>query len=392
MPTRQNAPANRLVIGLAQIDCTVGDIAGNVARMRAARAEAAAFGADLVMFSELFIAGYPPEDLVLKPAFLEACRAACEEIAAETADGGPAILVGLPWGENGHCYNAYALLDKGRIEAVRFKADLPNYGVFDEKRVFTPGPMPGPVSFKRRAHRHSHLRGYLGTGPGRMPRRCEAAKFFLFPTVRLTGAARRTSGFRSPPRGLPRANCRSFISISSAARTSLSSMARPSASMPIARARSSFRLFRPWSRRRFGSVEQRALFASRDHAADIEEGDEADYAACVLGLRDYVNKNGFPGVVMGLSGGIDSALCAAMAVDALGPERVHCVMLPYRFTSNESLKDAEACARALKRSLRYICRSRRRSKVLKRSLRQFSRAAMRISPRKISKAARVARC
>src|ERR1700720_750520 len=149
MTTRQNAPANRLVIGLAQIDCTVGDIAGNVARVRAARAEAAAFGADLVMFSELFISGYPPEDLVLKPAFLEACRAACEEIAAETGDGGPAILVGLPWGENGHCYNAYALLDKGRIEAIRFKADLPDYGVFDEKRVFAPGPMPGPVSFKR---------------------------------------------------------------------------------------------------------------------------------------------------------------------------------------------------------------------------------------------------
>src|ERR1700737_1352947 len=139
MTTSQNAPAIRLVIGLAQIDCTVGDVAGNVARVRTARAEAAAFGADLVMFSELFIAGYPPEDPVSKPAFLEACRAACDEIAAETADGGPAILVGLPWGENGHCYNAYALLDKGRIEAIRFKNNLPIYGVFDEKGVFPPG-------------------------------------------------------------------------------------------------------------------------------------------------------------------------------------------------------------------------------------------------------------
>jgi len=113
-------PANRLIIGLAQINPVVGDIAGNLARLRAARAEAAGFGADLVMFPELCIAGYPPEDLVLKPAFVEACRAACEEIAAETADGGPAILAGLPWRENGHCYNACALLDKGRIEAVRF--------------------------------------------------------------------------------------------------------------------------------------------------------------------------------------------------------------------------------------------------------------------------------
>jgi NAD+ synthase len=121
-----DAPANRLVIGLAQINCTVGDIAGNCALLRQARAEAAGFGADLVMFSELFIAGYPPEDLVLKPAFLEACRTACELVAAETADGGPAVLVGLPWQENGHCYNAYALLDNGRVEAVRFKVDLPN--------------------------------------------------------------------------------------------------------------------------------------------------------------------------------------------------------------------------------------------------------------------------
>src|SRR5262245_54168905 len=111
-----NAPANRLVIGLAQINCTVGDIAGNCARLRQARARAAGFSAELLMFSELFISGYPPEDLVLKPAFVEACRAACEEIAGETGDGGPAVLVGLPWQENGHCYNAYALLDKGRIE------------------------------------------------------------------------------------------------------------------------------------------------------------------------------------------------------------------------------------------------------------------------------------
>ena len=312
-------PANRLVIGLAQIDCTVGDIAGNLARLRAARAEAAAFGADLVMFSELFLAGYPPEDLVLKPAFVEACRAACEAIAAETGDGGPAVLVGLPWGENGHCYNAYALLDKGRIEAIRFKVDLPNYGVFDEKRVFTPGPMPGPVVVQGRAHRHSHLRGYLGPGSrsNASPRR--AAKFFLFRTVRPTGAARRMSVCRSPSPGWSKANCRSSISISSAARTSLSSMAPPSGSMPIPRSPSSFRLFRRWSRRRFGSAEPKGFVCVEGPLLRVEEGDEADYAACVLGLRDYVNKNGFPGVVMGLSGGIDSALCAAIAVDALGP-------------------------------------------------------------------------
>ena len=122
------APANRLVIALAQIGAIVGDVAGNLDRLRRARAEAAGFGADIVMSPELFLAGYPPEDLVLKPAFQEACRAACETLARETADGGPAVLVGLPWIEKSLLHNAYALLDGGRIEAVRFKVDLPNYG------------------------------------------------------------------------------------------------------------------------------------------------------------------------------------------------------------------------------------------------------------------------
>src|SRR5271165_4119221 len=132
-------------ITLAQLNPTVGDVEGNAAKARAARARAAAEGADLVVLSELFIAGYPPEDLVLKPAFQAACRTAVETLAKETADGGPAMLVGTPWVEDDKLYNACALLDGGHIAAIRFKANLPNYGVFDEKRLFARGPASGPV-------------------------------------------------------------------------------------------------------------------------------------------------------------------------------------------------------------------------------------------------------
>src|SRR5271157_6028914 len=140
-------PADRLAIAVAQLNPIVGDISGNLERARKACAKAAADGADLIVFSELFIAGYPPEDLVLKPAFQAACRAAVETLARETADGGPAVLIGTPWVEDGKLYNAYALLAGGRIDASRFKVNLPNYGVFDEKRFFAPGPVPGPVSY-----------------------------------------------------------------------------------------------------------------------------------------------------------------------------------------------------------------------------------------------------
>src|ERR1700720_3316444 len=141
-------PPDSLAIAVAQLDPTVGDIAGNAAKARRARAQARTDGADLVVFPELFMAGYPPEDLVLKPAFQSACRSAVEELARETADGGPAVLIGTPWVEDGKLYNACALLDEGRIAAIRFKVNLPNYGVFDEKRVFARGPAPGPVSVR----------------------------------------------------------------------------------------------------------------------------------------------------------------------------------------------------------------------------------------------------
>jgi NAD+ synthase len=346
----QDAPANRLVIGLAQINCTVGDIEGNLERLRSARAEAAGFGADLVMYSELFISGYPPEDLVLKPSFVAACREACERFATETGDGGPAVLVGLPWTKDGHCYNAYALLTEGRIEAMRFKVDLPNYGVFDEKRVFAAGPMPGPIAFKGVRIGIPICEDIWGPDPVE----CIAetgGEILLVPNgspywrgktdERLSVAVARVVESNLPLVYLNQLGGQDELVFDGAsfglhADASLA-FQLPAFSEVVART--------VWER------TERGFVCVEGPKAPVEEGDEADYAACVLGLRDYVGKNGFPGVVMGLSGGIDSALCAALAVDALGPERVHGLMLPYRFTSRQSLTDAEACATNL--GLRY---------------------------------------
>src|SRR6201988_3052919 len=138
----------KFTITFAQFTPTVGDVPGNAVKARPAREKAKADGADLVVLPELFITGYPPEDLVLKPALQSACRAAIEELARESAGGGPAMLIGTPWVEDGKLYNACALLDDGRIAALRFKANLPNYGVFDEKRLFARGPAAGPVTVK----------------------------------------------------------------------------------------------------------------------------------------------------------------------------------------------------------------------------------------------------
>ena len=338
-------PADRLNITLAQFNPTVGDISGNIVMARRACGQGAAAGADLVMFPELFVCGYPPEDLVLKPAFQAACRAAVEQLARETAHG-PALLIGAPWVEDGRLYNAYALLAEGAIRALRYKVDLPNYGVFDEKRVFTPGPMPGPIVF-------DGVRIGIPIcediwGPDVTECITETGGEILLvpngsPYWRDKTAHRLNLGVaRVVESGLP------LVYLNQVG--GQDELVFDGGSFVINSDRS-LALQMPAFREGLVTTRWRRVAGTWQcepgTVVSIEEGDEGDYAACVLGLRDYVGKNGFDGVVLGLSGGIDSALCAAMAADALGPERVRAVMLPYRFTSPQSVADAAATAKAL---------------------------------------------
>jgi NAD+ synthase len=338
-------------LALAQLDPVLGDVAGNAGKARAARREAVAAGAELVMFPELFLSGYPPEDLVLAPAFQDACRKACEELARETADGGPAVLIGLPWREGGALHNACALLDGGMIQSVRFKVALPDYGVFDEARIFVPGPLPGPVVFRDKVR--------LG-----LPVCEDIWSEDVVECLAETGAELLLSPNGSPYRrgvidermnvavarvvesGLPLVYLNQIGGqdelVFDGASFVLNADRTLAAQLPAFRERLTIV---DWARE--GGVWR----CRPGDVAAVESGDEADYAAIVLGLRDYVAKTGFRDVVLGLSGGIDSGLCAAIATDALGPQRVLAAMLPSRFTAPRSLADARACAEAL--GIRY---------------------------------------
>ncbi|HEY1837561.1 MAG TPA: NAD+ synthase [Rhizomicrobium sp.] len=336
----------RFRIALAQLNPTMGDIAGNLRKARAAWADAAKANVDLILFPELFIVGYPPEDLVLKPALQEDAREAIEKLAKDTADGGPAVLIGAPWMDDGKLYNAVLLLDEGRIAAKSYKIDLPNYGVFDEKRVFAPGPTPKP--FDVRGIRIGvpicediwtpEVVGCLAEAGGDIILVPNGSPFEVGKEdERLNLVAARVMEAGKPLVYLNQVGGQDELVFDGASlvvnadRTVAVSLPAWEENLAITE----------WSRKGGHWV------CAPGERAPAETREESVYHAMTLGLRDYVNKNRFPGVVLGLSGGIDSAISAAVAVDALGADRVRCVMMPSRYTSQESLDDAEACAKLL---------------------------------------------
>lgn len=335
----------RLRIALAQLDPTVGDIAGNAARVAAAQEEAGRLGADLVVFPELFLVGYPAEDLVLKPAFQDEAMAAVRALAPRTAHG-PAILLGTIWREHGALHNAVVLLDGGELADWRAKVDLPNYDVFDEKRVFTAGRMPGPVS----------VRGVRIGVPI-----CEDMWSPEVPECLAETGAELLIAINGSPFTLEKYDRRLSHIVARVTETGLplaylnqlggqDELVFDGTSIVVNADRSiACRLpawgeaitLTDWSE---GAAGWSCAPGAR---APLPGREEAIYQAMMMGLGDYVRKNRFPSVVLGLSGGIDSALTAAVAADALGPDAVHCLMLPSRYTSRDSLEDAAACARAL---------------------------------------------
>lgn len=330
---------------LAQLNPVVGALAANAAQARDAWAEAKAAGADMIAFPEMFVTGYQTQDLVMKPAFARAAMAEVEALAAACAEG-PAMGIGGPLIEGGKLYNVYYILAGGRIAAVVRKHHLPNDLVFDEKRLFTPADISGP-------YRVGPIR--IGTPI------CEDAWHEDVAEAQAESGAEILLVPNGSPYSRGRFDTRMGLMVSRVIETGL-----PMVYLNMVGGQddqvfdgTSF-VLNPGGHLTHllpGFLETlvhvdfeetaegwRALPGEK---ATMPDDWERDYHAMVVATRDYLHKSGFKRVLVGLSGGIDSALVAAIAADALGPENVHCLMLPSEYTSAHSLEDAEAVARAL---------------------------------------------
>lgn len=338
--------SNNLRILAAQLNPVVGDIKGNLALARQAYGEAREKGAHLLVLSEHFLLGYPAEDLVLKPSAVDQSMEAVRALAEETK-GGPAILIGTPWSESGRLYNSACFLGGGLIKARYDKRELPNYGVFDEKRHYTPGEGPPLV-----VELHGVRIGVAiceDIWLERVPRATHAAgaELLIVPNAspwRRAIQAERAAAFdrwadlKLPYLFVNQMGGQDELVFDGASFATNSTHGERCGLVGQFETGTALVEFDP-STKLFSGLGQSC-------AADLE-GWHAEYRAAMQGLGDYVRKNRFPGVVLGMSGGIDSAITAAIAADALGPDKVWCVMMPSRYTSGHSLEDAKACAEAL---------------------------------------------
>ncbi|MCA1653654.1 MAG: NAD+ synthase [Sphingomonadales bacterium] len=335
---------DQLTIALVQLNQRVGDLDGNARAMLDWRDKAK--GADLVMVPELQLTGYPLEDLVLKPEFVRRSLEAAERLADATADGGPALLFGGLQVEEGLVYNAMILAEHGRIIGRTLKRELPNYGTFDEKRVFASGPLPQPIGF-RGVKIGVPICEDIWREPVCAALAAAGAELLLVPNgspyeLDKDDARLRLARERVTETGLPLAYLNRVGGQDEVAFDGSSFVMAGDGEILVQMADWEEALqLTHWQRRESGwACTTRASHSLDPYPADI-------YHAMMVALRDYVQRNGFPGVVLGLSGGIDSALSAAVAVDALGADKVWCVMLPSEYTGGESLEDAASCATLL---------------------------------------------
>ena len=327
-----------LSIALAQLNPHLGNVRGNLDRLVNARAKAAENGAVMIVTPEMYLAGYPCDDLVLRSDFMDEMAAAIEELTALTEDGGPAIIVGAPHAEGGVIHNSVFVLDGGTLLGRRDKVNLPNYGVFDDKRNFVAGAMPGPIM----------VRGLRLGLPV-----CEDIWTPDVIECLAESGAQMIIALNASPFETGKTDQRMLHAVARAVEAKLpivyvnmiggqDELVYDGGSFAINRG-GKLACHLPSFSESVTLVEvtdQLGCLHVTGQITPPDEGVEALYRGLMLGLRDYVEKNGFPGVALGLSGGIDSALVAAIAADAVGPEKVHAVMMPSPYTSQESLDDA----------------------------------------------------
>ena len=332
-------------IALAQLNPHMGNIAANVDRLVEARAQAAKGGAQIIVAPEMYLSGYQCDDLVLRSDFMAEVAAGLDKLAALTADGGPAIIVGAPWAQDDSIYNSVFVLDDGAIKARRDKVGLPTYSVFDDGRNFTPGPMPGPVL----------VRGWrLG-----LPI-CEDIWTADVVECLAESGAEIIVSINGSPFEIGKRDRRIANAVARVTECGLplvyvalvggqDEVVYDGASFAL-NADGSLAAHLPSFSEAVTILQMQDDFGALSLTGAMTPPDEGMgevWRALTLGLRDYVHKNGFPGVVLGLSGGVDSAIVAALAVDALGAEAVHAVMMPSAYTSQESLDDAADLAQRL---------------------------------------------